>query len=125
MSATSNVCGIYSVVFTGDGFMEEESSLSCVITVSNNKHNDCFVMDYKWTINTGNTDIAKNCAFPLRCDGDEIGDMEGVIVAKNDMTTQMIRHLVMPDTELQLICGFGIATDYRAKIIRAIATMWD
>lgn len=125
MSATSNVCGSYTVVFTGEGCMEEDSSVSCVITVSNNKHNDCYEMDYVWTTNSGNVDISKNCAFPLKCDGDEIGDMEGVIVAKNDMTAQMIRHLVMPDTELQLICGFGIASDYRAKIMRAIATMWD
>ena len=105
--------------------MDQESSVSCVITVSNNKHNNCYVLGYVWTTNSGNADISKNGAFPLKCDGDEIGDMEGVIVAKNDMTAQMIRHLVMPDTELQLICGFGIATDYRAKIIRAIATMWD
>jgi hypothetical protein len=125
MTAPSNVCGVYSVDFIGDGSMEEESSVSCIITVNTNKHNDCFVLDYKWTTNAGNVDIAKNCAFPLRCDDDEIGDMEGVIVAVNDMTSQMIRHLVMPNTELQLICGFGIASDYRAKIMRALATMWD
>jgi len=125
MASSSTVCGIYTVVFTGEGCMEEDSSVSCDITVSNNKHSDCYVLNYVWTINTGNADIAKNCAFPLRGDGDDFGDMEGVIVAMNDMTAQMIRHLVMPDAELQLICGFGVACDYRAKIMRAIATLWD
>ena len=125
MSATSNVCGSYTVVFTGESCMEEDSTVSCAITVNNNKHGDCYKLDYVWTTNTGNADIAKNCAFPLRCDGDDFGDMEGVIVAKNEMTTQLIRHLVMPDTDLRLICGFGIASDYRAKIMRAIATLWD
>jgi len=33
--------------------------------------------------------------------------------------------LVMSDEELQSSCGLGTESDYRAKIMRALATMWD
>ena len=129
MASKSDVFGSYNVVFNSDGFMSQESSVLCVITIEPNKKNDCYVLDYIWTVNSGNSIIEQNFAFPFMnsrgSEEDDDCDKDGVIVAKNEMTTQMIAHLCMPDEELQAICGLGTASDYRAKIIRSIATLWD
>jgi hypothetical protein len=129
MASKSDVFGSYNVVFNSDGFRSQESSISCAITVNPNKKNDCYVLDYIWTVNSGNSIIEQNFAFPFMksrgSEEDDDCDKDGVIVAKNEMTTQLIAHLCMPDEELQSICGLGTASDYRAKIIRSIATLWD
>jgi len=129
MASKSDVFGSYNVVFNSDGFMSQESSVLCVITIEPNKKNDCYVLSYTWTVNSGNSIIEQNFAFPFMnsrgSEEDDDCDKDGVIVAKNEMTTQMIAHLCMPDEELQAICGLGTASDYRAKIIRSIATLWD
>ena len=126
----ASVCGEYSVVFEDTTYSsytgEDGDSLECDITIKENKSGNCYELDYKWSVAAGNRRLVNNNAFPFVMDqhGDET-DSSGVIVAKNDMTTQMIRHLVMPDADLQAVCGLGTSTDYRAKIIRALATMWD
>lgn len=132
MASQSSVCGKYSVVFEDTTYSTytgtDGDSMECGITVKENKSGRCYVVDYKWSIAKGHRLPASNNAFPFAADQNKDGDetdSSGVIVAKNDMTTQMIRHLVMPDTELQAVCGVGTSTDYRAKIIRALATMWD
>ena len=129
MASNSDVFGIHNIVFVSDGGRSQESSISCVITITPNKKNDWYVLDYIWTVNSGNSIIEQNFAFPFMnsrgSEEDDDCDKDGVIVAKNEMTTQMISHLCMPDEELQSICGLGTASDYRAKIIRSIATLWD
>ena len=123
-SQSSSVCGEYLVVFTEVTHCGDGDSLECNISVNENKSGKCYVLDYKWS---GKHPV-DNAAYPLEIRdkyGDETYDITGVIVAKNDMTTQMIRHLVMPDADLQSVCGMGTSTDYRSKIIRALATMWD
>ena len=124
---TSNVCGVYQAVFNDDMYDHMKSSVKCDVNVKENRKNDCYVIDYKWTILSGDPNVTKNNAYPfvIMSYDDDNTDGEGVIVAKNDMTTQMIRFLVMPDTELQQHCGLGTESNYRAKIIRSLATLWD
>ena len=49
----------------------------------------------------------------------------GDIVAKNDMTKQMVRHLLMDDTELAKVSGHIFPCDYKAHIMRSLALFWD
>lgn len=121
---TTQICDNYTITFI-DGFSRyEKSKVICFISVKENKQKNCYVLDYLWQVILGDTEVSKNDAYPfILCEDDTDG--EGVIVAKNEMTTQMILHLVMPDSELIQICGVGTTPDYRAKIIRSLATLWD
>lgn len=124
----ASLSGKYSVMFTEVTHCGDGSSQNCDITIKENKNGSCYKLDYKWTVVSGNTNYLDNAAYPLDVldkYGDETFDGTGVIVAKNDMTIQMIRHLVMTDEDLQMVCGLGTSADYRAKIIRALATIWD
>ena len=124
---TSTICGDYQITFNDHSFNCSPDSVMCDVNVKENKKKDCYVLGYSWTSLSGVPIITQNNAYPFvlqRYDEDNT-DGEGVIVAKNDMTTQMIRYLVMSDEELQSSCGLGTESDYRAKIMRALATMWD
>ena len=119
-----SVCGNHVVAFMDS---IDDTSVECSVSITVNKTGTCFKLDYKWRTISGDKMFQNNPSFPFvkNCADEDNDDASGVIVAKNDMTTQMIRFLVMPDAELRLVCGFGTESDYRAKIIRALATMWD
>ena len=70
-------------------------------------------LTYQWEVISGNTNIHKNYANPfINMNGNyDITDMEGIIVVNNKLSTELIRHLVMPDEELSKICGDG-STQY-------------
>lgn len=119
------ICGNFNNTFTDESSTSEESKVDCYIEVKENKLKNCYVLAYLWVVILGNTTISNNLAYPFIRNREDDTDGDGVIVAKNSMTEHMIRHLVMPEAELQEVCGLGTASDYRAKIIRALATMWD
>tara|TARA_B100001248_G_C27187089_1_gene365048 strand:- start:212 stop:592 length:381 start_codon:yes stop_codon:yes gene_type:complete len=81
-------------------------------------------ISYEWSDPTNKYEImTTHPANPFYPDLEEESD--GVIVAANHMTTQMINHLIMNDKDLEEVCGAGTANDYRIRIIRALSTFWD
>ena len=50
---------------------------------------------------------------------------DGNIIIKNDLTTQIIKFLLMPDKELSIYIGLTLPSDYRRTIIHDIAKKWD
>ena len=50
---------------------------------------------------------------------------EGVIVAKNSMTDEMVKYLLMDYTELDLYIGNTWNIQYKANVMFALAFMWD
>jgi hypothetical protein len=115
----------FNITFTDESSRTEASKVRCFISVKENKQKTCYVLDYSWVIILGDSSFSNNEAYPFIQNQHDDTDCEGVIVSKNEMTTHMIRHLVMPETELKMLCGMGTTSDYRAKIIRALATLWD
>lgn len=122
---SNTICGNYNITFTDESSTSEASKVDGYISIKENKSKNCYVLDYLWVVIVGDTTISNNFAYPFIRNREDDTDGDGVIVAKNSMTEHMIRHLVMPEDELHAVCGLGTASDYRAKIIRALATMWD
>jgi hypothetical protein len=50
---------------------------------------------------------------------------EGVIIAKNAMTEEMIRHLLMDDDELANVSGHVNPVCYKKSIMHALSQLWD
>jgi hypothetical protein len=115
----------YSIYFENDFEIPKVSKVKCIISVLLNELKTCYILEYRWIVISGNEKIALNEAFPFIHKNEEDYDIDGVIISKNDMTTQMIRHVIMEDTELQKVCGLGTTTNYRKSIIHCLASLWD
>ena len=96
--------------------------------IEKNEYNmDKYDLTYQWEVISGNSNIHKNHANPFinmnfRYD---TTDMEGVIVVKNQLSIELIKHLVMPNEELSKICGDGDAEDYKKRIIYSLSLFWS
>ena len=55
----------------------------------------------------------------------ECEELNGDIVYKNYMTTQMINHLLMDDKELYNNTGNTIVTQYKFNIMKSLSLLWD
>lgn len=89
--------------------------------------NDKYDLSYKWNVITGNTNIHKNYANPflnMYYDYDP-SDLKGVVVIKNELSTQLIKHLIMSDNQITKICGIGTPCDYRNRIINSLSLFWE
>ena len=92
-------------------FKESESKMKLKLKIEYIKKNDYNIdkydLTYQWEVISGNTNIHKNHANPfINMNGNyDTTDMEGIIVVNNKLSTELIRHLVMPDEELSKICG--------------------
>lgn len=51
--------------------------------------------------------------------------LSGEIVYKNEMTTQMIDHLLMDNNDLYDHTGNTIVSDYKFNIMKALSLLWD
>lgn len=49
----------------------------------------------------------------------------GDIIIKNSMTKEMVKYMMMDDSELEKFSGRNTAQTYRTHIIQALAKMWD
>ena len=76
--------------------------------------------DLTYTANYTNT-LAKNL-HPLRDYPDSI---DGEIIYKNTMTTQIIKYLMMPEDTLLEYTGLSTPVEYKCKIMQMIALLWD
>ena len=111
-------------------FKESESKMKLKLKIEYIKKNDYNIdkydLTYQWEVISGNTNIHKNHANPfINMDRNyDTTDMEGIIVVNNKLSTELIRHLVMPDEELSKICGDGSAQDYKKRIIYSLSLFW-
>ena len=111
----------FKITFHADFGVSSQLDLKLTVV----EKESCYDISYIWsdpqnTLPLKSVDI-NHPAYPLL----EDDDMEGVIVYKNGITTQLIEHLVMNDEDLEKVCGNGTANDYRVRIIRSLATFWD
>ena len=59
-------------------------------------------------------------------ENDEISDSaEGVIVHNNELSTMLIKYLLMPDDELSKFTNLTMAQNYRTNIMLSLAKFWD
>lgn len=79
------------------------------------------VIDLKYNFRT--TGARGESFHPLREHPEE--DAEGVIVAANRATEEMVAHLFMSDQELAPLAGLSTPSEYRGMLIRAMAYLWD
>lgn len=76
-------------------------------------------------------DISYSYCFSSACAGylhpfsSNMDSCEGDIIAKNSMTEEMVRHLLMDDEALTKVSGHTCPVDYRKKIMRCLALLWD
>jgi hypothetical protein len=49
----------------------------------------------------------------------------GEIICNNEMTEKMIEYLLMPDEELQKVCGVTTPQKYRKLIMASLSQFWD
>lgn len=116
-----NMSTTFKITFHADFGVSSQLDLKLTVV----EKESCYDISYIWsdpqnTLPLKSVDI-NHPAYPLL----EDDDMEGVIVYKNGITTQLIEHLVMNDEDLEKVCGNGTANDYRVRIIRSLATFWD
>jgi len=91
-----------------------------------------YVIDYKHTIITPQenfviddpSQVIKPCPFAYHSD-DIKESYSGVIVVKNEMTTAMIKYLLMEDDELSNYTGTSDPSRYRNNIMVHITHFWD
>lgn len=69
-------------------------------------------------------DVPKPCPFAYFPDVIK-ESFEGVIVIKNEITTSMVKYLMMEDDELAKYCGLSSPEDYRKRIMVMITQFWD
>ena len=122
-----SIVGNYTLTLVEQGYCGEGvSELTLNLSVEE-KITGFFELKYIWDVVSGHPDVEENVAFPFpkTIEGHDDYDHDGIIVSKNEMTVQMICHLIMPDHILHNICGTGTVSDYRAKIMRALAKLWD
>jgi hypothetical protein len=55
----------------------------------------------------------------------EVDSLEGVIVAKNSMTDEMIKFLLMEYEEMDKHIGNTWGVQYKANIMHSLALLWD
>ena len=126
MPSTEISTKIYHIKFD-DMFPSVSSDpihLKITILHKKNETKEYYDLTYEWSDPTNKHEhMETHPANPFYPDLQD--DSDGVIVAVNHMTTQMIHHLIMNDKDLEQVCGAGTANDYRIRIIRALSTFWD
>ena len=123
MLLPDELIGRYTICFEDD--FKNQDKINCSVIIKLNKKKTCFVITLEWCVINGPIDIKQNQAFPfynMNCDDYNI---DGVIIAINEMTTTKIQYLLMDDEILQPWCGLGTANRYRRIIIRQLMELWD
>lgn len=107
-----------------------ETTIKVTDKISNNT--PVYVIDYEhrilgndvnYIINSS-SNVVKPCPFAYHSEGTKQG-YEGVIVVKNEMTSAMVKMLMMDDTELEKYTGLRDARGYRSNIMVHITHFWD
>ena len=102
-----------------------EEKISNNSPVYNITYNHNIVGDgVNYVFNGYGIEVPKPCPFAYFPDVIK-ESFEAVIVIKNEMTTSMVKHLMMEDEELAKHCGLSSPADYRKKIMVLITQFWD
>ena len=116
----------YKIYFTA---YESEVYLNIKINYlqSNANNKGKYDLSYDWQIISGNSNIHQNQANPFlnMAYNYDTTDLEGLIIVDNKLSTEMIKHLVMPENELSKICGNGTAMDYKKRILNSLSLFWS
>lgn len=107
-----------------------QTSISVEEKISNST--EVYVIDYKHTIITppenfvidDPSQVIKPCPFAYHSDAIK-ECYNGVIVVKNEMTTAMVKYLLMEDHDLSNYTGTSDPSAYRNKIMVHITHFWD
>jgi hypothetical protein len=113
-------------------FCEDHSLyLEVKITVTEKEYenkNRFYCIDYKYKL-IGETDISEKekerfykKVHPFYYDDDHI---DGEVVYKNDLTSQMVNYILMDDIELEKFTNINTAQMYRTQLMKAIVSLWD
>ena len=115
----------YTINFK-DSQSEIKLNLKIKYIKSNINNNDKYDLTYQWEIISGNQNIHHNFANPfINMNDYDNTDLEGLIIINNKLSTELIKHLVMPDNELSKIIGNGTVSDYKKRIINSLSLFWD
>lgn len=107
-----------------------ETSITVNDTISNNT--PVYIIDYRHTIITRDekfviddtSNVIRPCPFAYH--SEDIKDSyNGVIIIKNEMTTSMVKFLMMENAELSNYIGSSDPFAYRNKIMVHITHFWD
>jgi len=115
----------YTVIFKDS---QSEIKLNIIIEYieSNINNNDKYDLTYQWEIISGNQNIHHNSANPfVNMNEYDNTDLEGLVVINNRLSTELIKHLVMPENELSKIIGNGTTDDYKKRILNSLSLFWD
>jgi hypothetical protein len=85
-------------------------------------------LSYKYEFNKGNltnVDEIKIIKQKLLNFGLNKGSMKGEIIFKNDMTSIMIKYLLMDDITLEKYTGLTTVEHYRKNIMISLSHFWD
>lgn len=108
-----NICD-KSIKFSNDCILKLKIDLK---TYDNQKQ--YYYLSYEWIIND-----LKN--HPFRDDKEYFDNhLDGEIVYKNDITDNLIRFLMMNNTELEIESGSTHPEHYRILIMKSISLFWD
>ena len=117
--------------FNFNSTKECRTTITIEDTISNNSpvyhiaYNHNIVGDgVNYAFNGFGQDVPKPCPFAYFPDVIK-ESFEGVIIIKNEMTTPMVKYLMMEDDELSKHCGLSSPADYRKKIMVLITQFWD
>lgn len=108
-------------------FKEFNSHINLAFTIDYKSTSETYDLTYKWKIISGNSNIHKNIVNPFlnnQVNYDE-SDLEGIIIKKNKMTTEMINFFTMDESLLKEKIGMGTALDYKIRIINTLALFFD
>ena len=86
-------------------------------TLSYNSGGYFYDISYSYTVSQG--------ADYLHPFGDKPNSAEGDILAKNSMTEEMVKFLLMDTDTLSKVCGNTHPDSYKVGIMRALANLWD
>jgi hypothetical protein len=113
----------YTIIFKD---FQNEVKLNLTVEYIEGNVNNKYDLTYQWEVISGNTNINLNFANPfINMNDYDNTDLEGLIIINNKLSTELIKHLVMPDNELSKIIGNGTVSDYKKRIINSLSLFWD
>lgn len=116
--------------FEYDGTLKCETKISVKDTISNNS--PVYIIDYEHRIVSVDANyvidsmekVIKPCPFAY-CSDMTKESYDGVTVIKNEMTSAMVKLMMMNDDELSNFTGLTQPQSYRKNIITTITQFWD
>ena len=78
-----------------------------------------------YTYEYSHNSLESHKANPFNYSSNSTVDRDGVIIIKNEMTTTMIKYLLMEPEELELLIGNTWVIQYKINIMNSLGVFWD